>query len=85
MLKKLGFPLFLWIYEMCSESIKIKVVFIKTEMNNEWNINFFKLQDVIKSIENWAVLTKTEWNINFLQNIKCVEKKKKNEGVFTKN
>ena len=28
------------IYKVYSESLKTKAVFIKTEMNNEWNINF---------------------------------------------
>ena len=29
-------------YVMCWKSIKSEAVFTKTQMNNEWNINFFK-------------------------------------------
>ena len=30
--------LFLYLYKVCSKSIKTEVVFTKTKMNNEWNI-----------------------------------------------
>ena len=29
-------------YEMCSKSIKTEAVFIKTEIDNEWNVNFLQ-------------------------------------------
>ena len=54
-------------------------VFTKTEMNNEWHIDFSSKYELSwKSIGTEAVFTKTEmnneWNVNFLQNTVCVEK-----------
>ena len=35
-------------YVGCSKYIKTETVFTKTEMNSEWNINFFKIWGVFK-------------------------------------
>ena len=48
---------------------EIEAVFIKTEMHNKFNINFFR---IVFLAETKAIFTKTEinngWNINFLLN-----------------
>ena len=48
------------VYKVCHKSIEIEAVFTKIEMNNEWNINFFRIQSVSKiqkiSILFWHIL-----------------------------
>ena len=64
---------------MHSKSIGTEAVFTKTEMNNEWNINFFfEYMLCAKSIKIKVVFTKTElydnWKIDFIQNISlCIQ------------
>ena len=46
---------------MSSKSIEAQAVFTKTEMNNEWNVNFLlNTKCVQKGIEDEAVFTKTK-------------------------
>ena len=48
-------------YELCWKSIETEAVFTKTEMNNEWNVDFsLKYELSRKSIDTEAVFTKTE-------------------------
>ena len=76
-------------YKVCSKSVETKAVFIKTEMNNEWNINFLRNTKLhSKRIETEAVYLKTEMNneqnINFLQNTKLHSKGVETDVVYLK-
>ena len=58
-------------FELSWKSIETEAVFTKTEMNNEWNVDFLQNTSCVdKSIETEAVFTKTEinneWNVDFL-------------------
>ena len=40
-----------WMYEVSSENIKTKTVFAETEMDNEWNINFFSKTSAFNTLQ----------------------------------
>ena len=34
--------MYVYMYKVCSKNIKSEAVFTKTEMNNDWNVNFIQ-------------------------------------------
>ena len=51
-----GFLLFSSKYEVCWKSIETEAVFTKTEMNNEWNVDFLQNTSCFKKYRDWSCI-----------------------------